>query len=268
MIEKYSDINIIHFYQKVLDKKSLKKYIPNFIVKIYQLFYDNTYSSAFDPKVLSNEPEIILQLIEATLKAEIDEVCKKIIPNTNNFIQITFEKDHAIPLVNMVTKNKDSNILLNVFFKRIVWDEINEFRKFFMLYIEHFLKKFHASYFPNNKAINKTVTKATYIVQELLQNANQHSYGNYDYELLIRFYDNKFHVTVINYAIREKAYQLLSIIDDIKSTKNLDRLLLKYLLEEKKHLGIITSIANYNIKKYDAKFINDEIMQVKFEIDI
>ena len=86
------------------------------------------------------------------------------------------------------------------------------------------------------------------MIQELLQNANAYSYGPYDYELILRHYDNKFHITVLNFANEENATTLLKIVDEIKKSDNLNELIINYMKSDENiwdnHLNLIIMSLN------------------------
>lgn len=267
MIKKKSDINIISFSQKVLDKESLINFTPNFILEIYFLFYRSKYGKSVDPKLLRSESEFIMQLIKTALFTEIEGYKDNIKKDSENILQITFEKDHPDPIVSLYNQKDQTDVLIDVLFKKISWDEVNEFRKFLVDYLEYFLNKFHSNRFSSKEDSSKRANNITYVIQELLQNANEHGEGENDYELLLKFDNNKFFITVINYALKEKANQLISIVDDIRNNENHDDLLLKYMLEEDKHLGIISSIVNFNVDEYGVKY-KDEVVKVDFQMNI
>lgn len=262
MINEKVDSNIIHFYQKVLDKTTLIRFTTDFTLRIFALFYRKQHDG-----LLGRESNKIIQSIQATLFARINDYIKDINISPNNIIEIKFEKDNAIPSVSLHHEEKESDTLLNVFFKKISWDEINEFRVFLVRYLQYYLSKFHSSFFKTEEQIKKNVSNLSYIIQELLQNANAYSYGPYDYELVLKYSRNKFYITVSNFANENNIRILKTIIDEIKSTKDMQTLLLKYMLSEDKHLGIITCIFNYKITDFNFSYIDNKIAQINLTID-
>ncbi|HOV13495.1 MAG TPA: hypothetical protein PK771_04360 [Spirochaetota bacterium] len=259
MISEKIDSNVIHFYQKVVDKTALIRFTSDFILKIFELFYKKQHGG-----IMGQESERIIKSIQATLYVKINQYVKDLKISSDNIIDIKFEKDNAIPIVSLHHESKKSDILMDIFFKKINWEEINEFRVFMVKYLNYYLTKLYLSKFTDEFSINKIVTDLSYVVQELLQNANAYSYGPYDYELILKHYDNKFHITVSNFAKKDNALMLMNIVNEIKRSENLDDLVISYMKSEDKHLGIITSIFNYKISDYKVEYIDDKIIQTQF----
>ncbi|OHD06598.1 MAG: hypothetical protein A2086_06660 [Spirochaetes bacterium GWD1_27_9] len=262
MLTEKIDSNVIHFYQKAVDKTALIRFTTDFILKIFELFYKKQYST--NPGL---ESKRIINSIQATLFAKINEYVKDINLSADNIIDIKFEKDNAIPIVSLHHETKKSDTLFNVFFKKINWEEINEFRVFMIKYLKYYLTKYHFSYLPDEHKITKVVTDLSYVVQELLQNANAYSYGSYDYELILKHSGNRFNVIVSNFSDKENAKTLINIVDEIHNTKDLQELIIKYMRSEEKHLGIITSVFNYNVSEYKVNYIDNKIIQAQFMLE-
>lgn len=262
MIRKQDSGAVIHFYQKVLDKRTLIRSTTDFILRIFGLFYKK------QKEIYSEDSNRIIQSIQATLFAKLDNYVKSIKVSKHNVIEIKFEKDSLIPVVSHHSSEDSNNILLNVFFKKIGWDEINVFRVFFIKYMEYYLKKFSFNNFDDEGSIKKKVADLSYIVQELLQNANEYSLDYYDYELIVQHIDNKIEITVSNFTDDENLARLKNIIKDINSSENLQDLILKYMLSSEKHLGLITSVFNYDVDKVDYNIENNEIVTVKMEMKL
>lgn len=262
MIAEKIDSSIIHFFQKVLDKTTLIRFTTEFILRIFALFYKKQQDG-----FLGKESHKIIQSIQGSLFAKINDYVKDINITPNNIIEIKFEKDNSIPSVSLHHNEKISDVLINVFFKKISWDEINEFRVFLIRYLNYYLSKFHSNFFVDNESIKKNVSNVSYVVQEMLQNANAYSYGPYDYELILKYSNNKFNIIVSNFA-EEHNYKLLKqIIDEIKAATDLKTLLLKYMLSDEKHLGLISCIFNYDITEYEVKYIDNKIVQMNITIN-
>ncbi|HOJ63206.1 MAG TPA: hypothetical protein PLE45_02185 [Spirochaetota bacterium] len=262
MLTEKIDSNIIHFFQKVLDKTTLIRFTTEFTLRIFALFYKKQHDG-----FLGKESNKIIQSIQGNLFARINDYVKDINITPNNIIEIKFEKDNAIPSVSLHHDDKISDILINVFFKKISWDEINEFRVFLIRYLNYYLYKFHSDFFTNEEAIKKNVSNVAYVVQEMLQNANAYSYGPYDYELILRYSNNKFYITVSNFAKENNYILLKQILDEIRNATDLKTLLLKYMLSEEKHLGLITCIFNYDITDYNLKYIDNKIVEINLTIN-
>lgn len=262
MINEKIDNNVIHLYQKVVDKTALIRFTSDFVLKIFALFYKKQHGG-----LMGQESGRIIQSIQATLFIKINQYVKDAEISTDNIIDIKFEKDNAIPIVSLHHEKKSSDTLIDVCFKKISWEEINEFRVFMVKYLNYYLTKYYSSQFNDTQSINKVVTDLSYVVQELLQNANAYSYGPYDYELILKHSENKFFITVSNFAQKENADMLLKIVNEIKNTDNLKELIIKYMKSEEKHLGIITSVYNYKVTTYDVEYIDNKIIQTKFVIE-
>ncbi len=261
MITKNIDNNIIHFYQKVVDKVAVIRFTTDFLMKIFGLSYKK------QSEILNEETKRIIASIQASLFAQIDKYLKDVTISENNIIEIRFEKDNIFPIVEILYEDKPTDTLVNVFFKKINWEEINEFRIFLIRFLDYYLKKYRSTFFKNETDIKKLVTEVAYVVQELLQNANMYSVGEYDYELIIECSDNRLIITVYNFADKNSVNKLMNIIKEVKASDNLQELILKYMLSDNKSLGIISSIYNYNIKKYSVEYIDDEIAKVVFEVE-
>ena len=263
MITKNIDNNIIHFYQKVVDKRAVLRFTTDFLMRIFALSYKKK-SERSD----NEETKRIIASIQASLFAQIDKYLKDTSVAENNIIEIKFEKDNIFPIVEILDEDKPSGILVNVFFKKINWEEINEFRIFLIRFLEYYFIQYKSDSIKDEQNVKKLVTEMAGVVQELLQNANMYSIGNYDYELVIEFKENKFIITVYNFADSKNAKNLFSIIKEIKNSTNMQELILKYMLSDNKTLGLISSIYNYNIKTYSAEYLNNEIVKVVFEVEI
>ena len=105
-------------------------------------------------------------------------------------------------------------------------------------------------------------------MQELLQNANEYSVGNTDYELIVKHKDNRVLISVENTTDRKHFEQLKSIISDIKSSQNLQELIIKYMLAQDKHLGLISSVFNNNIETIDYVALKDNRVRIDVSVII
>jgi hypothetical protein len=268
MIKQSADSNVIHFYQRVLDKTVLVRFTTEFVLKIFALFYKKKREQHD-----SKSTDKLIQSIQATLFAKINDYVKRSEIEEHDTIEITFEKEHTIPIVSLLhTEDKESDhqqsdMLIHIYFKKISWDEINEFRYFLTRYLQYYLATFQQSSARDENKTKRQVSNLTYVIQELLQNANEHSSGQYDYELELQNVNKQFIITVRNFATKPNAEKLKSIVNEIKNTTNIQELLLQYMLDDEKHLGIISSIINYNIEDYTISYKND-IVQVRFVMDI
>ncbi|MBR6198789.1 MAG: hypothetical protein IKQ61_00850 [Spirochaetales bacterium] len=271
MLGKESQNNIIHFYQRVIDKTTLIRFTTDFTLKIFELFYKKqAEGDDFDEK----ESNKIIRSIQASLFADINKYIKDAQIRNEDVIEITFERDSSIPSVILHREDEptdveyaDPSILLHVYFKKISWNEINEFRVFFVRYMTYYLTKFHSGDFKDVDSISRNVSNASYVVQELLQNANAYSFDMHDYELVLKYNVGAFDITVRNFAEQKNVAQLQEIVKEISDCENHEELLLKYMLNEEKHLGLITSIYNYNISKYNVNYLEDKIVEIHFVID-
>ena len=141
-----------------------------------------------------------------------------------------------------------------VTFQKIDWDEINIFRPFLLRYLTLYLKE--KTKLSTNK-IKQLVTNLSFVIQEFLQNANQYGIGDYGYELTVSYKDNKIAISVKNYTNSDNAIQLQSIVDEITNAEDMHDLILKYMLNSQKHLGLISSVFNNYISNLTCK-INQE----------
>ena len=115
MISEKLDSNVIHFYQRVVDKTALIRYTTDFILKIFELFYKKQHNG-----MLGQESERIIKSIQATLFMKINQYIKDLTISSDNVMDIKFEKDNAIPIVSLHHDSKQSNILLDIFSKRSI----------------------------------------------------------------------------------------------------------------------------------------------------
>lgn len=262
MIQKHDTGAIIHFYQKMIDKTVLVRFTTDFIMRVFALFYRKKHTNQ------DQDSDRMIQSIQANLFAKVNEYAKTIACDENNIIEIMFEKDDLIPIVQHHRQDKKSDILLDVFFKKVGWDEINVFRSFFVRYLEYYFAKILSKTPTDRKIVNKIVNDLSYIVQELLQNANAYSIGEYDYELSVSHKDDKVFVTVENYTDKDNLNQLVRIIEDIKTSGNLQELILKYMLSQEKHLGLISSVFNNNVESIDYAIESEGLVKVSIVVKI
>ncbi|HBD94388.1 MAG: hypothetical protein A2015_00510 [Spirochaetes bacterium GWF1_31_7] len=257
MIHEEPSSAVIHFYQKMIDKTVLIRFTTDFIMRIFGLFYKKKHKSN------DGDSDRIIQSIQATLFAKINEYAKDIKVDEDNIIEIMFDKNDLIPVVQHYNGDKRSDVLLNVFFKKIGWDEINVFRFFFVRYMEYYFKKINIG-----ESGKKTVSDLSYIVQELLQNANAYSTGEFDYELKVKHKNGFIYISVENYTDETNLAMLTKIINDINNTKDLQDLILKYMLSQDKHLGLISSVFNNNIEKINYSVSEDNRVRVDVIVKI
>lgn len=262
MISRKPTGAVIHFYEKMIDKTVLVRFTTDFIMKIFELFYRKKHP------VLDKESEKIIQSIQATLFAKTNEYARSIEVDENNVIEIQFEKNNLIPIVQHYKTLRKTDVLLTVSFKKIGWDEINVFRSFFVRYISYYFAKFHAARFKDQNAIKKIVTDLSYIIQELLQNANAYSIGEYDYELVVKHISNTIKLSVENYTNQKNIDQLKKTIDDINQAENLHNLILDYMLSQEKHLGLISSVFNNDVEKISCSCKSSGLVKVEIVVKI
>ncbi len=248
------------------------RFTTDFTLRIFALFYKYQHGTTED----STAANQMIRSIQASLFSNINDYVKQFNINKNDFIEITFEKDNAIPSFVVHGEDEptneeysiDKNILLHIYFKKISWNEINEFRVFFVRYMNYYLSKFHSSEYADAETISRNVSNVSYVIQELLQNANAYSSGIHDYELLFKYNGKNFDITVRNFAEENHFNTLKNILNEITSSKDHEQLLVKFMLAEDKHLGIITSIFNYNIADYSLRYIDNKIVEMHFVINI
>ena len=262
MISEKIDNNIIHFYQKVIDKTVLIRYTTDFILKIFAMFYKKQNGND-----LADSSIKMIKSIQASLFSKINEFVNNAELTNDNIIDIRFEKDSLVPLFKLYHENSKNDVLFNIFFKKISWDEINEFRLFLVKFLHYYLLKYNQNTVKSNEHLDKIVSDLSYVVQELLQNANAYSFGQFEYELVLNHSNNKFVITVYNFAEEKNVKVLFNIFDELKNEENKNNLILKYMLAEDKHLGLITSIFNYNISNFNAEYIDNKIVKIQFEMD-
>jgi hypothetical protein len=274
MLGQESQNNIIHFYQRVIDKTTLIRFTTDFTLRIFELFYKKQAETDVLDENEEKESNQIIRSIQASLFADINKYIKEAQIHATDVIEVTFERDSSIPTVILHREDEPTNaeyedpsILLHVYFKQISWNEINEFRVFFVRYMTYYLTQFHGNDFKDVDSISRNVSNVSYVVQELLQNANAYSADMHDYELVFRYNVGAFDITVRNFAEYKNVEQLQSIVKEISDCENHEELLLKYMLNEEKHLGLITSIYNYNISKYNVDYIDNKIVEIHFVID-
>ncbi|MCG8570405.1 MAG: hypothetical protein MJB14_09720 [Spirochaetes bacterium] len=256
-----NESSVIHFYQKVIDKTILKRFTADFILRIFGLFYRKNQEQ------VQAEQEKMIQSIQAALFSRLNESLKSISVTPSNLIEIKFDDDIAIPTITYHNEvEKYDNVLINVLFKKIGWEEINEFRYFILRFLQYYLSREYESQIIPEETIKKKVEEISYIIQELLQNANQYGLEEYDYQLKIIHLAHEIHIYVFN-AASEKNYQKMKrIIEEIRNSKDREDLLLKFMLKDDKSLGLISSILNFNIQDYHVDFINESIIETHFTV--
>lgn len=253
---------IIHFFQKILDKTVIIRFTSEFILKIFELSYKKR--NDFD----TPESNQFIKLIQATLFAKINNYVQKTKIVPNNFIEIFFEEEHSVPAVTVHHNAMEENRLLHVFFKRTDWEEINEFRYFLGRYISFYLKSKFSNFLGDDNIIRQVISDITYIVQELLQNANEHSFKNTDYEFSLIHKDDSFYIMVGNYGEKSKLDNISRIINEVKQSDNLQELLMKYMLDDDKHLGLVTSIVNFKIDDINVAYDENNFIKVNTTINL
>ncbi len=256
-----SGAGLIHFYQKVIDNTVVGRYTTDFILRIFGIFYKKNHGVIND--IDSNK---LIMSIQANLFEKINKYLKSFNLTAESIIEINFEEAHSIPVVNILEPDKPTDYLLDVFFKKISWDEINEFRVYLVRILQYYLTNSISEKIPEAR-IKMLVSNTSYVVQELLQNANSYSTKGTDYRLIFRFSNGNFVVEVENYTDEAHANELIGIIDEIKSNDDKKTLILKYMLAEQKHLGIITSIYNFGVIDYSVRY-SKGMVKIKFVIAV
>ncbi len=248
MIDTKQDANIIHFYQKVIDATVVGRYTTDFILKIFGIFYKKNHSTGMD----SDSNKLVMS-IQANLFEKINRYLKGVKFTKDSVIEITFEEDHSIPIINIIEQDVSTDYLIDVFFKKISWDEINEFRGFIIRFLQYYLINVVKKDMTEHK-LKQTVSNTAYVIQELLQNANAYSTAGSDYRLKFDYKDSRFCILVENFSDKANAESLINIIDEIKKSDDKKSLILRYMLADQKHLGIITSIFNFGVTEYSVVY--------------
>ena len=76
----------------------------------------------------------------------------------------------------------------------------------------------------------------------------------------ISYKDNKIAISVKNYTNSDNAIQLQSIVDEITNAEDMHDLILKYMLNSQKHLGLISSVFNNYISNLTCKINQDNLV--------
>lgn len=247
MINKKSTKTIIYFREKIFDHKILVNYTTDFLTNLFVLAkrkYNNENTKNSVTKIHTN---LSKQLTEYS----------KTLDQQDNMIEINMVLSDENPIIQSESSLTDSNILLMVTFQKIDWDEINIFRPFLLRYLTLYLKE--KTKLSTNK-IKHLVTNLSFVIQEFLQNANQYGIGDYGYELTVSYKDNKIAISVKNYTNSDNAIQLQSIVDEITNAEDMHDLILKYMLNSQKHLGLISSVFNNYISNLTCKINQDNLV--------
>ena len=261
MINRKSQSSIICIFLKMNNNKSFIRITVDFVLRLASLFHSKN-------KRDMNDTNKIIRSIQDKLFANIGGFIENGKLTEISDLEIFFESqgDTLCTKIKNLKTRKDN--LINVVFKKICWDEINEFRVFLLKYMEIYFNEINSGYFKGETSMKKAVSDLSYVVQEILQNANEHSPPDCEYELYIRHKGDDFHIIVYNFAEKSKASHLIEIVNEVKNTKNLSELLLEYMINNDKHLGIISSIANYNIREYNVFYSPEEIISVEMIMKI
>lgn len=254
MINKKSTKTIIYFREKIFDHKILVNYTTDFLTNLFVLAkrkYNNKNTKNSVTKIHTN---LSKQLTEYS----------KTLDQQDNMIEINMVLSDENPIIQSESSLTDSNILLMVTFQKIDWDEINIFRPFLLRYLTLYLKE--KTKLSTNK-IKQLVTNLSFVIQEFLQNANQYGIGDYGYELTVSYKDNKIAISVKNYTNSDNAIQLQSIVDEITNAEDMHDLILKYMLNSQKHLGLISSVFNNYISNLTCKINQDNLVYLEALIE-
>lgn len=257
MISRKPNKAIIHFREKIIDYKVLVSYTADFLMNLL-ILSKRKYSGENITKSSATK-------IQAKLLADVTEYSKTLNPEKDNMLEIRLESDSEVPVMHSYSSLRDTGVLLMITFQKIDWDEINIFRKFLFRYLTHYLKKETKK---NSNEIKQLVTNLSFVIQEFLQNANLYGAGDYGYELVISHINDTITISVENYTDLKNATQLKSIVDEICSTENMHELILKYMLNSQKHLGLISSVFNNYIDNINCKVNRDNLIRLEAVIGI
>lgn len=257
MISRKPNKTIIHFREKIIDYKTLVSYTTDFLMNLL-ILSKRKYSG-------ENITKSHAAKIQAKLLAEVSEYSKNLDPKTDNMIEIKLESDSEIPIMHSYSSLRDTGVLLMITFQKIDWDEINIFRKFLFRYLVQYLKKETKK---STNEIKQLVTNLSFVIQEFLQNANLYGAGDYGYELVISHINDNITISVENYTDPENAAQLKAIVEEICNAENMHELILKYMLNSQKHLGLISSVFNNYIDDISCKVNRDNLVRLEAIIEI
>lgn len=252
MISRKPNKTIIHFREKMLDYNISLSYTIDFLVNLLVLS-KRKYDGMNMPKSYAAE-------IQTKFLSEITEYSKTLDCEESNMLEIKLESDNEVPVMHLHSHTPNTEVLLMVTFQKIDWDEINIFRNFLLKYLTHYLKKRTEK---SNGEIKQIITNLSFVAQEFLQNANLYVAGNCGYKLVISYIDDAIAISVENYTDPENAAQLKAIVDEICNTKNMHELILKYMLDSQKHLGLISSVFNNYIDNINCKVNRDNLVRLE-----
>ena len=260
MISRKPTKTIIHFREKIIDYKILVRYTTDFLMNLFVLSQKKYNGENIkDEKVKKS-----IAKVQAQLLAEVTEYSKTLNLQKDNMVEVKLKLNNNTPIIRSYSSLRDNGVLLMVTFQKIDWDEINIFRKFLFRYITHYLKKKTKK---TSDEIKQIVTNLSFVIQEFLQNANLYGIGDYGYELVISYVDDKIIISVENYTDSKNAAQLQSIVNEINNAGNIRDLILKYMLNSQKHLGLISSVFNNYLCNLSCKISRDNLVRLKAVIE-
>lgn len=256
MISKKTTKTVIHFHEKIIDLKVLECYTTDFLMKLFVLA-----KKKYNNENIRNEKvKAAIAEVEANLLDNIKKYSQNLDIEKENMIEVKIMSDGKNPIVNSYSLLHEADQLLRVTFQKIDWDEINLFRKFLLRYLTTYLRKKTKK---TGNEIKQIVTNLSFVIQEFLQNANLYGVGNHGYELIISNVDDKIMISVENYTDPKNAVQLQSIVDEICNAENMRELLLKYMLNSQKHLGLICSVFNNYITDLTCNINSDNLVHLE-----
>lgn len=252
MISGKTNKTIIHFRERIIDYNTSVGYTTDFLMNL--LILSKRKCSGM------NMTKSYTAKIQSQFLSEITEYLKTLNLKEDNILEIELESDNEVPVMHLHSYIPDNEALLIITFQKIDWDEVNIFRKFLLKYLSHYLKKRTEK---SSSEIKQTVTNLSFVIQEFLQNANLYVTGGYGYELVVSYIDNAIVISVENYTNPENAAQLKAIVDEISNAENMHELILKYMLDSQKHLGLISSVFNNYIDNISCKISDDNLVRLE-----
>jgi hypothetical protein len=224
-----------------------------FILRIVSLAYKPSES------IVDGQKSEALRSLQNHLQSELNKLKSRCESDGRCAVSVSFPNPDSPPSVVYDSSREYDELYLHVGFKRIAWEEINEFR----MYLNHLIQKYILQYdnrlWKSSVNVHKIVADMTYIIQEMLQNAYEYSVDCSPYDLEMRIHEHRFYVTVTNLATPEDADCVLKIIRDVRESNNMQELLLDYMVSEEKHLGIVTCLVNYPIVSFDVFYENGQL---------
>lgn len=252
MISRKPSRTIIHFREKIIDCNVSVGYTADFLLNLFILSKrkcggrDITESYAAE--------------IQTKFVSEITEYSKTLNRKEDTVLEVKLESDNEVPVVQLHSHTPNTEVLLMILFQKIDWDEINIFRKFLLKYLTHYLKQKTKK---SGDEIKRVITNLSFVAQEFLQNANLYVAGDHGYKLVLSYTDGAIIISVENYTDPKNAAQLQTIVNEICNAENMHKLILKYMLDSQKHLGLISSVFNNYIDTISCNVNNDNLVTLE-----